>query len=123
MEENLTTTRLLVRFDNSHADEEQTMLELALQHEIIPLSKFEKSTLSFFSSNDFIAAAFLNDLVAKGYNDQFVLEAALRYNVASIHIVTCITYIFESSNTTSSLYDFLNELLIAGFNMNYQLII
>lgn len=124
MEEKLTTSRLLVSFNDLHSDEsrnEQTLLELALQHEVIPLSKFEKENLSF-SSNDFVAIAFLNDLVLKGYNDQFVLEAALQCNVTSIHSVMCTTYCFESSNASAyPLYNFLSDLLIAGFSMTYQM--
>ncbi len=122
MKEKLITTRLIVSFDNLHVENEQAILELALLHEVIPLSKSEKENLSF-SSDDSVAVAFLNDLVTKGYNDQFILEAALQCNVTTTRITTCSTYCFESSNASAyPLYNFLVELLLEGFSMTYQFI-
>lgn len=128
MEEKLKSTRLLVSFNNLNIDEsstnrnrnEQTILELALQYEIIPVSKTEQKTLSFHSNDDCISVAFLNDLIARGYSEQAILEVALLCNVTPVH-VTSTTYCFEPCFDEISLYNFLSDLFLSGFSMTYQI--
>lgn len=122
----LQSSHLLVSFkglqDDGNRKDTQDVLELALKHKVIPLSMSETEILSF-SFDDFVAISFLSDLVSKGYNNQFVLENALRQKVMP-YTEKITTYRFESSTSSlDPLCTFLNDLCYAEFCFGYYFVI
>ncbi len=126
MSDKLQSSHLLVSFkglqDDGNRKDTQDVLELALKHKVIPLSMSETEILSF-SFDDFVAISFLSDLVSKGYNNQFVLENALRQKVMP-YTEKITTYRFESSTSSlDPLCTFLNDLCYAEFCFGYYFVI
>ena len=139
MSDKLQSSHLLVSFkglqDDGNRKDTQDVLELALKHKVIPLSMSETEILSF-SFDDFVAISFarniddvrqvrkvLDELVSKGYNNQFVLENALRQKVMP-YTEKITTYRFESSTSSlDPLCTFLNDLCYAEFCFGYYFVI
>lgn len=107
------TAKLFVTFDNSESFYEQHILELALKHEIVPVSTITKRPTYIFKASTKSLVEFL-DAVAisedlKTADEQRILELALQYEfvpVLTIHERP--SYLFEAP--LKSLIKFLDEL-------------
>lgn len=107
MKKELIKTRLFVSFEN--LEDDQSILEKALKHEIIPLRKY--SAKCFFKSDDIVKAAFLNDLVSRGYSQDCTIKAALALGIISFQNDSSKwAYIFETSSDDIALINFLDDL-------------